>query len=150
RLREQAGDIVQTHLEIGWPTPGPLHEDTASLDLLSLVLGQGRASRLYRGVREAGLVHAIGARNYTPTELGVFQISAELNQEDAHSALQATAGIVRDAADHIDNGEIERARSVIEARALRRLESMEGQANYLAEWEALGDWQLGGQYLARI
>jgi zinc protease len=27
---------------------------------------------------------------------------------------------------------------------------MEGQANHLAEWEALGDWQLGDQYLSRV
>ena len=26
---------------------------------------------------------------------------------------------------------------------MRRLEDMEGQANYLAEWEALGDWRMG-------
>jgi zinc protease len=27
---------------------------------------------------------------------------------------------------------------------------MEGQANYLAEWEALGDWRLGDRYLERL
>ena len=33
---------------------------------------------------------------------------------------------------------------------LRRLEDMEGQANYLAEWEALGDWRMGERYLERL
>src|SRR5262245_57111162 len=65
RFREQSGDIVQMHTEIGWNTPGTLHEDTTALDVLGLVLGQGRASRLYRTVRDAGLVHAVAARNYT-------------------------------------------------------------------------------------
>jgi hypothetical protein len=32
---------------------------------------------------------------------------------------------------------------------VRRLEDMEGQANYLAEWEALGDWRMGERYLER-
>ena len=27
---------------------------------------------------------------------------------------------------------------------------MEGQANYLAEWEAAGDWRLGERYLERL
>ncbi len=150
RLREQSGDIVQSHLELGWRTQPPLHEDTVPLDLLSIVLGQGRAARLYRAVREAGLVHSIGARNYTPTDLGVFEISAELNQEDAARALDAIAGTIQAVTEHLEEEEIERARSILEARAIRRLESMEGQANHLAEWEALGDWQLGSAYLARI
>jgi zinc protease len=36
-----------------------------------------------------------------------------------------------------------------ESRWVRRLEDMEGQANYLAEWEALGDWRSGEGYLER-
>ncbi|HSL70375.1 MAG TPA: pitrilysin family protein, partial [Longimicrobiales bacterium] len=81
RFREQAGDIVHTHLEIGWHTVPTRHDDTPALDLLGVLLGQGRAARLYRTVREAGLAHAISAHNYSPTELGVFQISAELEPD---------------------------------------------------------------------
>ena len=46
--------------------------------------------------------------------------------------------------------ELNRARQLLEARFVRRLETMEGQANYLAEWEALGDWQLGERELDRL
>ena len=150
RFREKSGDIVHSHLEWGWPTCDPLHDDSVALDLLGLVLGQGRAARLYRSVRETGLVHSIGARHYTPTELGAFLISAELDQHDARAALSAIAETVDRAGQHIGDGDVDRARSIMQARAIRRLESMEGQANHLAEWEALGDWQLGGQYYTRI
>ena len=46
--------------------------------------------------------------------------------------------------------ELNRARQLLEARFVRRLETMEGQANYLAEWEALGGWQLGDEYYERV
>jgi len=42
--------------------------------------------------------------------------------------------------------EVTRAQRVFESRWLRHLESMEGQATHLAEWESLGDWQLGDRY----
>lgn len=151
RFREISGDIVQTHLEWGWRSPGTLHPDTAPLDLLATVLGQGRASRLFRGVREAGRVTSISAYNYTPTELGVFGISAELRPEEALGALGA---IWREVADLSHRGvsaaELERAKSIAEARLLRRTESVEGQANLLAEWQALGSWQLVEEVLDRL
>ena len=46
--------------------------------------------------------------------------------------------------------ELERARRIFEARWIRRLESMEGQANFLAEWQAAGDWHMGLQYLEQV
>jgi zinc protease len=46
--------------------------------------------------------------------------------------------------------ELERARRLYEARWVRRFETMEGQANYLAEWEAIGDWRKGARYLQSI
>ena len=46
--------------------------------------------------------------------------------------------------------EVERAQRVFESRWIRRLEDMEGQATHLAEWEALGDWRMGDDYLERV
>src|SRR5204862_134391 len=48
-----------------------------------------------------------------------------------------------------DDDEIPRVRRIFEARWARRLETAEGRANYLAEWEALGGWQLGDDYFKR-
>lgn len=159
RFRELSGDITRTYHAWGWRTPGVLHPDTPALDLLGTILGQGRASRLFRGVRERGLVSGIGSYNYTPTEIGVFRISAELEPADSREALEATARVIaamtgqaagEAAADPITTAELERARNILEARLIRRLETAEGQANLLAEWQALGDWRLAGEYLDRI
>lgn len=155
RFRELAGDITRTYHAWGWRTPGTLHDDTPALDLLATIVGQGRASRLFRGVRETGVVSGISAYNYTPTEIGVFGISAELDPADSARALESTArvlaGFAGDApAEPFTAAELERARNILEARFLRRLETAEGQANLLAEWQALGDWRLAEDYLDRI
>jgi zinc protease len=150
RYREMEGDIAQSHVEWGWRVPGPLHDDAAALDVLAIALGQGRASRLYRGVRDAGHVAGIGSYCYTPGDIGIFGISAELDAADTAAALRATAAVVRGVLEHgFTDAEVERARNIFEARMLRRTETVEGQANLIAEWQALGDWRRADDYLER-
>lgn len=151
RYRELDGDIGQTELVFGWCTPALLHPDTPALDLVSAVLSSGRASRLYRGVRERRLASAVGSANYTPTELGVFTIQLTARPEIAISAARAAWDQLRRVREgDVSPIEVERARRVIEAHWLRRFESMDGQANHLASWEQLGDWTRAESYLDAV
>ncbi len=151
RFRDLDGDIAQTQLALGWRTVGTLHEDSAALDVLATVLGAGRASRLYRAVRERKLVSGITAFNYTPADIGVFAIHAEGAPETAAAALDATWDQLRRLdSEGVGALELERARRITQSRWVRRLEDMEGQANYLAEWEALGGWELGERHFERM
>ena len=151
RYRELAGDVAQTQLVFGWRTPGTLHADTAPLDMLATVIGTGRASRLYRATRERKLVSSITAYNYTPRDIGVFVVHAEAPPEKALDAADAIWDQLRRVRDEgVGAFELERARRITESRWVRRLEDMEGQANHLAEWEALGNWELGERYFERI
>ena len=151
RYRELQGDIAQTQLALGWRTVGTLHADAAPLDVLSTVLGAGRASRLYRAVRERKLASSITAFNYTPGDIGVFAVQAEAAPDTARAALEAAWDQLRRIADEgVGELELERARRITESRWVRRLEDMEGQANHLAEWEALGSWELGDRHFERM
>jgi len=151
RYRELRGDIAQTQLAFGWRTPGTLHVDTPALEMAALVIGAGRASRLYRAVRERRLAASVSASDYTPTELGVFVVRAEGPPEHGHAAARAVWEQLRNIRESgVTDEELRRARRLTEARWIRQLESMEGQANYLAEWEALGDWTLGDERLTRL
>jgi len=151
RYRELEGDITQTQLSFGWRTPGTRHPDTPLLELAGTMLGSGRGSRLYRAVRERKLATSVSAYDYTPTEVGVFVIHAEGPPE---KTIDAARNVWAQLADVRANGftgdELNRARQLLEARFVRRLETMEGQANFLAEWEALGDWQMGERELERL
>ncbi|MDO8502597.1 MAG: pitrilysin family protein [Gemmatimonadaceae bacterium] len=151
RYRELNGDISQSQVVLGWRTPNAMHEDTPVLDVAAHILAAGRASRLYRALRERQLASSVSAYNYTPTELGVFVVQAETRPERAVEAARAAWDQVRALReDPIRPAELERVRRIFEARWMRRFESMEGQANYLAEWEAFGDWKLGDDYYARF
>ncbi len=151
RYRETAGDIAQTQLVMGWRTADAMHEDTPVLDVASSILAAGRASRLYRGLRERQLATSVSAYNYTPTELGVFVVHAEMDANCAEDAARAAWDQVRVLREGpIEPDEIERVRRIFDSRWIRRLETMEGQANHLVEWEALGGWQLGDDYYERF
>jgi zinc protease len=147
RYREWDGDIAQAQLLFGWRTAGTLDPDTPLLDVAAAALGGGRASRLYRAVRERQLASSVSAYNYTPTDLGVFVIHAETPRG---RTLDAARAVWAELQPEFTSAEIERAQRLFESQWARRTESMEGQANHLAEWEALGDWQLGEQYLSRV
>ena len=150
RYREWSGDIGQAQVAFGWRTPATLDDATPGLDILSTVLAGGRASRLYRAVRERKLASSVTAYDYTPTALGVFVVHAETPPEQVGDAARAMWAQLRTLREHgVSEAEVVRAKRLYESRWIRRLEDMEGQANYLAEWEALGDWRRGDEYLER-
>lgn len=151
RLREWSGDIAQQHIAFGWRTPAIDHPDTPALDLAGMALGSGRASRLYRAVRERQFASSVSAWNYTAGDIGVFVAHAE---SPAEHAGQAAALLWRELqaarAAGFRHHEIARAKSIIEARWLRGLESMDGQATYLASWEAEGGIDAANRYYDRL
>ena len=143
RARTLRGDITRAELALGWRTVPPLHPDTTALDVAAAILTSGRGSWLYRSLREPGLVTWVSANNYAPTELGVFSVAAEL---EADRLPQVVEGIAKATARLTMLGpsadELERARTLLQARWARRLESMEGRAGGLAMAEALEDVSL--------
>lgn len=147
RHQEWAGDIAQQQIAFGWRTPSLHHADAPALDLAGVVLGTGRASRLYRAVRERQLASSVSAWNYTSGDVGVFVAHAESPSEQARPATRAVWRELQAArTDGMRAAEVDRAQRILEARWLRRLESMDGQAQYLASWEADGGLALASQY----
>ena len=71
-----------TRLHLAWHVPEVTHPDVPALDVLAVVLGSGRSSRLYRRLREeAGLVHSIDAWCYAPGQAGLFGVDAVLDPD---------------------------------------------------------------------
>ena len=109
----------------GWRTPGTLDPDTPVLDVAAAVLGTGRASRLYRAVREKKLASSVSAYDYTPTALGVFVVHAETRAGDHRRGGAGDLGSAARscACGAIDDDELTRVRRIFEARWVRRLET---------------------------
>jgi zinc protease len=150
RFRALRGDIAQSHGAFGWRTP-PVHDPASTyLDLAASVLSGGRSSRLYQAVRDRRLVSGISAWNYTPGDIGVFVVQWSGPAATADAAAREAWAVMQGMAGDMHPAELERARRLQASRTLRRLESMDGQANYLVDWEALGSWTLGAVYEAQL
>ncbi len=151
RYRALNGDVQQAHTTFGFRTVGPLHPDAAALDVAASVLATGRASRLYRAIRERGLAMSASAYHYTPTELGVFAIGvvgADATVADATAEAWRQLRVLERDGPTAD--ELSRVKHIMHTRQLRSDESMEGQASELVAWESLGGTDVGEAYWAAI
>ncbi|MEI8233089.1 MAG: pitrilysin family protein [Verrucomicrobiota bacterium] len=128
-----------TRLEIAWHIPELTHPDVPALDLLALLLGDGRSSRLNRRVREeCGLVHGISAWCYTPGQPGLLGIEALADPARREAALaEIFAVIERIKAGGAFPGELEKARAQALSSQLSSLATTRGRASDIGS-----NWQL--------
>lgn len=151
RSREWTGDIAQQQMAFGWRVPDLSHPDAAALEVAGVVLGTGRASRLYRAVRDRQLASSVSSWYYTAADAGVFVVHGESPSHHARSAVQQMWREIQAARlNGFRSSEVTRAQRILEARWLRRLESMDGQASYLASWEAEGGLDRALTYYDRL
>jgi len=142
-LRLLRGDVARPLAAMGWRTVDALHPDTPALDVAAELLGSGRGSRLWRGVRLPGLAAGVGAAHYTPTEVGVFELSLEAEPDRLDGAVERALDLTADlAAREPEASELARVRALTQAEWASRFESMEGRGAALCQFEALGGYQL--------
>ncbi len=143
RTRTLRGDVTQSELALGWRGVPALDPRANPLDLAAAVLGAGRGSWLYQTLRERGLVTAISAHHYAPTEIGVFSVGADCDADRIETVLDRIAeSTTRLALSGPDSADLARARTLLLSRWSRGMEAMEGRASGLAGAEALGDYRL--------
>lgn len=140
-------------VELGWPAVGLADADTAALDLLGFVLGEGESSRLVRRVKErAGLVDRIDAFAYTPLDPGVFGVAVDLDPERTEDALAAILQETERVRRHgVSAEELEKARTNFLAQEDFDRESVGGLARKLGSFQALaGDFRREAEYLDAV
>jgi zinc protease len=151
RTKTIRGDVRQADLAIGWRGVPALGPDAAALDMAAMVLSAGRGGWLYRALRQPGLVTSIGAYHYSPTEVGVFSVTADLAPSDLPRALPVLAGeLARLRTDGPSQADLERARTLVRSQWARRLESVDGRATAFAAAEALGGLPVLDQEFAAL
>ncbi|MGP0128356.1 MAG: M16 family metallopeptidase [cyanobacterium endosymbiont of Rhopalodia musculus] len=84
RREFEDSSLQQSRLIMIWRVPGLIELDRIyALDVLAVILGQGRVSRLFRDLREdKKLVSRINVSNMTHKIQGMFYISAQLLSEN--------------------------------------------------------------------
>ena len=76
-------------IEAGFPSVRLTHPDLYALDVLAMVMGDGRASRLHQALKEHDrLVLSVSSSSWTPSfERGIFSVSMALSPENVDAAL---------------------------------------------------------------
>jgi zinc protease len=124
--------LQQARLVMMWKVPGMAElELTYALDVLAVILGQGKVSRLFRELREEkGLVNQIGVSNMTQQGQGVFYISAQLPSKNIAEVEGAiVAQIERLQREPIDSEDIDRIRTQVANRFIFGNERPSDRAN---------------------
>jgi zinc protease len=139
RVTVASGNLHETHLNVGWHIPGVRSEHVAPLDLLTVLLGQGDASRLTLEVkRERALVNEIYASAYTPQDPGLLIVGASLNADNVAPALKE---ILRQSfrlrREEFTADELARAKRIVESDTVFQRETVQGIARKLGFFETV-------------
>ena len=124
--------LQQARIVMMWRVPGMQElEKTYALDILAVILGQGKVSRLFRDLREERhLVTQIGASNMTQTHQGVFYISVKLPTENIDIVEKAIVEhLEKIQTEPIEAKEIERIRTQVANRFIFGNERPSDRAN---------------------
>ena len=146
--------LQQARLVMVWRVPGMRQLDqTYALDILAVILGQGRMSRLVRDLREERqLVTHIGVSNMTQRHQGVFYISAQLPEENLIEVEEAIAQHIRTfGTESVAEEEIARIRTQVANRFIFGNEKPSDRTSLYGYYQSqLGDLVPALNYPSRI
>lgn len=132
-------DLGQAYALVGFHGPSISDPDMTAMDVLSIILGEGRSSRLYQEAREKrGLVNSISSWSYTPTFPGVFGVSASLAPEKLEPLLALVwEQLERLKKEPVTAEELEKAKAQTIGEYYFSLETMSGQSSDLGSSEVM-------------
>ena len=139
RVRVITQPINGSRLSLGFHIPGLEHNDTYALDMLSVILGQGNSSRLFRKLKiERELVDSITASSMTPKDPGLFIINALLKAGDINgSVAMILEEVEKLRAEGPTHEEMKRALVALESDFIYERETMQGKASQLGYYDTL-------------
>ncbi|MDO9543407.1 MAG: pitrilysin family protein, partial [Kiritimatiellia bacterium] len=106
RIERKTGAYNISRLEMAWHTVGLSHPDAPALDILSIIAGGGKSSRLGQKIKEnRKLAFSIDAWSYTPKDAGLFGISAAFDPAKEEELIKAIEAEVADWRTNSVNGD---------------------------------------------
>ena len=154
RVRLYKADARAAVVYIGFHVPNFRSPDAPALELLSTILQEGRASRLYRRlVYERRLALAVGGEYaYLSHDPNLFWFSGTPlpghTPEELEQAIMAE--IERVKAEPVPEEELERAKNQTEAGFIWRQDSVYSRVASMAGFELAGSWRNGESFVPLI
>ncbi len=155
RKAEKTSPMVRlSKVVIGFPSVRLTHPDLYPLDVLAMILGQGRSSRLYKKLKdEKDLVLAVGASNWTPNfARGIFVIDMTLPEQNIKESLDVIRKTIEELKRKpISEKELKKAKRQVVASKIFSQESVESMASSLASsYLETGDPYFDDEYVKGI
>lgn len=137
---------------VAYKMPHGRHEDVDALELLSIVLGSGKSSRLHRRLTDRGITTYVGASASRLRDPGLFYVFGMLAPGHLHAEIEEAlydviATVKREG---VSDGELERARRQLEAHEAFERDGPYTLASQLNEAIAAGDWRLYTTFRERV
>ncbi len=147
-----AADVGQSHLALSFPGTAFIDGDTAILDVISSILGQGETSRLFHELRDKKqLVYQVNCASFTPKYPGLIELTAVLNADNMEAAMEAAlAEVFYLKYLPVSDDELNRVKRNLEGDFVFNLERAEGQARTLGSFEFLTGDPTNTVYLDQI
>ncbi len=149
----EEANVELGHVHFAWHIPELRHADIPILDVLAVLLGSGRSSRLHQQVREKqGVAHHVDAWTYSPGLPGLFGVSAVVDGEQFSAAREAILAEVEKVKTNLVSAEeLSKAVKQFISATLSSRKTMEGQAQNLGgNWLAANDLNFSERYLAAV
>jgi zinc protease len=137
-------DVQAETIAIGYPTPNVFSDDTYALEFLSMALGGGASSRLYKNIvyknQLATSVSASLDSKKLAGDLSIF-ISMKPGQTSSRSIQLVMTEIQRMQNELLTEAELAKLRNMVKLWYLNGLKTVSSRANQLAEAETVfGDY----------
>ncbi len=143
-----------TTMMVGFHTVSLTHPDLYPLDVLAIILGQGRTSRLYAELKDdRDLVLSVSASSWTPPYApGVFSFTFGLDRQKVEPTLEIVwQEIARVQKNLVKKSELEKAKRNIISDFVFSKQSAAGMASSLSSsFAATGDPYFDSRYVERI
>lgn len=153
RIRVRQAEVHEAHVQLAWRGPPVPSREACALEVASIVLGHGEASRLMRRVRRGGRlvtdVHASFAPSRRSSEVVIAAHAEPARARDAADGILAE--VDRLGRVPIDDDELARARAVLRSDLVYRRETAQGHAHALGQSLSLvGSLELDEHYYAAL
>ncbi len=153
RLAFSAAPTNLCHFALGFHATAFLHEDTAALEVLTVLLGQGESSRLNVELqRKRALCSEAYGYFYSPRDPGLLVVGGVTAPDRLTESVRVTTSILGQVAlGRISSAEVDKARNIVLSDVLFDGETIQGLARRRGSYETIaGDPDYEAQYLEAL
>lgn len=151
RYGQSSADLRQGYTSIGFHTPGVGHKDGPALDALSVILGGGRSSRVFRNVVGPGGAASAHVNHFAFEDVGLLEVQASFDEANrAEVDRRVLRELERIKAHGPTPAELQLAKNLVESQTILGLQSVLGQAQALGSSEVNGGYRKLGTDLAEL